>query len=182
MTPDIMEAYIRQGDEMLELREQNLRLEEENESMRRTIDTILRLKCRRGEGAFALNIDLMECVHKNVTKAMAKCVHPDPNRARVADMVADFTVAVLVGPDRQDIPCAVLDTNTIVYKNDHLWVAATLSDFASLVSDILSEYIMEIKASAETLTDTQVIFFNYILQISPFTACMKKALKMYREL
>ena len=172
------EEFLRQGDELAEMSERLELLEEENESMRRTIDTILRIKCRRGEGAFSLNVDLDECVQNNVLWALKKA---DMSGPRVQEAVVHFVVDLLVGPEREDIPIAVLDGNTLVYKDDHLWIASTLTDFAVLVSDMLMDHIMEAKTRAD-LTDTQVIFFNSILQIGSFTAILKKALKLYKDL
>lgn len=175
---DNIAEFIRQGDELAELREKMERLEEENESMRRTIDTIMRIKCRRGEGAFSLNVNLNDCLRKNVIWAMKNANMSGP---RVQEAVMAFVIDLFVGPERTDIPCAVLDGTTLVYKNDHLWIASTLTDFSILLSDMLTEYIMEAKTRTD-LTDTQVIFFNAILQISTFTAILKKALKVYRDI
>lgn len=170
--------FIKQGDELVDLQERLDRLEEENETMRRTIEMILRIKCRRGEGAFSLNVGLTECVQNNVRWALNKA---DMSGPRAQEAVVAFVVDLLVGPERADIPCAVLDANTLVYKNDDLWIASTLTEFAELVSDMLSEYVMEAKSRTD-LTDTQVVFFNSILQIGTFTNILKKALKVYRDL
>ena len=178
-TSTLWAEIIQQREELSTLQERISVLEEETESMRRTIDTVLRLKCKRGEGAFALNIGLETCVQKNVNIALNNALKQLGN-AKTADVVADFIVDLLIGPDREDIPCAVLDTNTFVYKNDHLWVAASLADF----SETLSDNISDIVAFPPTvpLTDDHVLFYNSLIQTQPFLSCVKKAMKIYKDL
>lgn len=157
-------------------------LEEETDSMRRTIDTVLRLKCKRGEGAFALNTDLMTCVQKNTEFAL-KGALKQLGTAKTSDIVADFIVAVLIGPDQEDIPCAVLDTNTFVYKNNNLWIAASLTDFSETLSDNMSDIVALAKKNPTVpLTDDHVLFYNSLIQTQPFLGCVKKAMKIYKDL
>jgi len=179
-TQDLWTEIVQQRTELQELQERIGVLEEETDSMRKTIDTVLRLKCKRGEGAFALNIDLMTCVQKNAECAL-KGALKRLGSMRTPDIVSDFIVATLIGPDRSDIPCAVLDTNTFVYKNEHLWVAATLADFSTILSDGVSE-VVDRAMKSENLTDDHVLFYNSILQQEAFLSCVKKAMKSYKDL
>lgn len=181
-TPALWAEITQQREQLSTLQERIGVLEEETESMRKTIDTVLRLKCKRGEGAFALNIDLETCVHKNTHFALNNALK-QLGAAKTADVVADFVLSVLIGPDQEDIPCAVLDTNTFVYKNDHLWVAATLTDFSETLSDNVSHVVALVKNNTTIpLTDDHVLFYNNIIQKQPFLGCVKKAMKIYKDL
>lgn len=179
-TPTMWNEIIQQRAELQALQERIAVLEEETDSMRKTIDTVLRLKCKRGEGAFALNTDLMTCVQKNTEEALQNALK-QLGTSRTVDIVADFVVAVLIGPDREDIPCAVLDTNTFVYKNEHLWVAAGLTDFSGILADNMSDIVAR-SMRASNLTDEHVLFYNSLIQPGAFVNCVKKAMKIYKDL
>lgn len=170
---------VQQRTELRALHERIGVLEEETDSMRKTIDTVLRLKCKRGEGAFALNINLVSCVQNNAEFALQLALKR-LGSTRATDLVVDFIVATLIGPNRTDIPCAVLDTNTFVYKNEHLWVAATLADFSGILSDNVTEVVE--RATNSDLTDEHVLFYNSIIQTGTFLNCVKKAMKIYKDL
>lgn len=181
-TPTLWAEIVRQRKMLSELHERIGVLEEETDTMRRTIDTVLRLKCKRGEGAFALNTDLMTCVQKNTDFAL-KTALKQLGTTKTSDVVADFIVAVLIGPDQEDIPCAVLDTNTFVYKNNNLWIAASLADFSETLSDNVSEIVALAKTDPnQSLTDDHVLFYNSLIQKQPFLGCVKKAMKIYKDL
>ena len=179
-TDNLWAEIVRQRIELAALQERISVFEEETDSMRKTIDTVLRLKCKRGEGAFSLNIDLTTCLQNNIDLAMENAVKR-LGSVRASDLVADFLVDTLIGPDRTDIPCAVLDANTFVYKNEHLWVAASLTDFSALLSDNVTE-IVNRSMNSEKLTDDHVAFYNSMLQDSTFLGCVKKAMKIYKDL
>jgi len=113
MESEMMEEFIRQNEELTETKQHVYRLQRENESMKKTIETILRVKCKRGEGAFSLNIDLKQCVSHNLEYVFSDAQY-DLTR-KVTDVVTDLIVSVLVGRDINDIPCTLHDENIIIH-------------------------------------------------------------------
>ena len=180
---EMVEEFLRQNEELTEAKQQIFRLQRENESMKKTIETILRVKCKRGEGAFSLNIDLKQCVSTNLTNIFSDghYIHYDANR-KVTDIVTDLIVSVLVGHTRNDIPCEVLDTNTIVHRGRTNWVASTFVEFSDLMHDMFKQHISQLEPLTETPSDVYISIINTILQDHLFSSCMKRALKLYKDL
>lgn len=179
---ELTEELLRQTDELNDARDSMFRLQEENESMRKTIETILRIKCKRGEGAFALNIDLRMCVKKNITYALTKMQH-EIATGKPVDVVADTLVDLFIGESQGDIPCAVLDANTIVYKTSNsLWYASGVADFAVIVRDSIGVNQL-VEHFNDNWRDGQFTHvYNLFLHEPSFIACLKKALKKYNDL
>lgn len=181
MDSEMMEEFIRQNEELTETKQQVYRLQRENESMKKTIETILRVKCKRGEGAFSLNIDLKQCVSTNLAYVFSHAEY-DLTR-KVTDVVTDLIVSVLVGKDRNDIPCAVLDTNTIVHCGPNTnWIASNFLDFSKLIHGMFKEHVMGLTHEKRLDSDEYISVINTLLQEHLFSQCLKRALKVYKEL
>jgi hypothetical protein len=181
---ELTEELLRQTDELNDARDSMFQLQEENESMRKTIETILRIKCKRGEGAFALNVDLRMCVKKNIVYALSKMQRDIATTGnKPVDVVADAIVDLLIGETQEDIPCAVLDANTIVYKTaTNLWYASGVSDFAIVVRDSIGVNQL-VEHFNDNWRDGQFTHvYNLFLHEPSFIACLKKALKKYNDL
>lgn len=176
-----MEEFIRQNDELTETKQHVYRLQRENESMKKTIETILRVKCKRGEGAFSLNIDLKHCVSNNLEYVFSKARY-DTTR-KVTDVATDLIVSVMVGRDRNDIPCAVLDANTIVHCGPTTnWIASNFIDFAHLMHEMFKEHLLGLTHEHLLDSDAYVSVINTLLQEHLFSQCLKRALKVYKDM
>ena len=181
MESEMMEEFLRQNEELTETKQHVYRLQRENESMKKTIETILRVKCKRGEGAFSLNIDLKQCVSTNLSYVFSNAQY-DLTR-KVTDVVTDLIVSVLVGRDRNDIPCAVLDTNTIVHCGPTTnWIASNFADFAQLMHGMFKEHVLELAHEQRLDSDDYISVINTLLQDHLFSQCLKRALKVYKEM
>lgn len=177
----MMEEFIRLNDELAETKQQVYRLQRENESMKKTIETVLRVKCKRGEGAFALNVNIKRCVSNNLVYVFSNDQY-DLNR-KVVDVVTDLIVSVLVGKESNDIPCAVLDTNTIVYRDSIThWVASNFTDFSNLMHEMFKEHVSGLTHEQQLDSDGYISIINTLLQEHLFSQCLKKALKIYKDL
>lgn len=181
MESEMMEEFIRQNEELTETKQHVYRLQRENESMKKTIETILRVKCKRGEGAFSLNIDLKQCVSHNLEYVFSDAQY-DLTR-KVTDVVTDLIVSVLVGRDRNDIPCAVLDANTIVHCGPTTnWIASNFTDFAHVMHEMFKEHLLGLEHEKRLDSDEYISVINTLLQEHLFSQCLKRALKVYKEL
>ena len=179
---ELTEELWRQTDELNDVRDSMFQLQEENESMRKTIETILRIKCKRGEGAFALNIDLRMCVKKNIAFSLTK-MQTGIAAGKPVDVVAEAIVDLLIGENQEDIPCAVLDANTIVYKTaNNLWYASGVSDFAIVVRDSIGVNQLVEHFNDNWRDGNFTHIYNLFLHEPSFVACLKKALKKYKDM
>lgn len=182
----LLAEYMRINEELTELTERTLRLENEGLVLRKTLDTVLRLKCKRGQGAFCTNIDLVACVRKNAELVLDRMRFDSSRKAQ--DMVAEAILHVLTGPDNGDIPCVVLDANVIVYKSpDELWLVANVAEFAKLLYELLYTHVMDFKGKLfrereHEVSDVCIAVFNAWLQEHSFGVCVKKALRLYKDL
>jgi len=179
---ELTEELLRQTDELNDAQETIFQLQEENESMRKTIETILRLKCKRGEGAFALNIDLRACIKNNTAYALTK-MQREIMSGKPNDVVAEAIVDLLIGETRDDIPCAVLDANTVVYKTaNNLWYASNVSDFATVIRESIgiSQLVEHFNDNWRDGQFTHV--YNLFLHDHSFLGCLKSALRKYKDL
>lgn len=180
----MLQELLGRDDEIAELQNRVYKLSRENDSMKKTIDTILRVKCKRGEGAFSLNVDLKTCVSTNIATVFVH--HSRECFTRKAnDLVADVLLYTLVGMDGKSVPCAIMDTNTIVYKDNEMWIASTFQNFADLLHKLIKDKVMTVYKRSEMNVDTgddaYVNVVNIILQVDKYKACLKRALKMYKD-
>ena len=180
MDAQLLEELLKRDEEIAELNQMVFRLLKENDSMKRTIENILRVRCKRGEGAFAINIDLKDCVMKNVDYAFLNCIH---ERQKPLDIVVNMIVRLLVGESIVDIPCAVLDVNTVIYKDGNIVKASMIQEFAEMLHKTLQEPIQTNISTilSNTTDDTSVNVCNMILNLQSFVPCVKKALKIYKD-
>lgn len=181
---ELLQELLRRDEEVSELQSRLYKLTIENDSMRRTIDTILRVKCKRGEGAFSLNVDLKTCVSANIRPVFQHYSRECFTRKTI-DLVVDIILYTLVGMDGKSVPCAIMDINTIVYKDNGLWIATTHKTFTDLLHKLLVESIKPLYVShnltIDTGDDAYVDMINTLLQMDKFKTCFKKALKMYKD-
>lgn len=179
---ELMEELLRQTGELNEAHETIFKLQEENESMHKTIETILRLKCKRGEGAFALNIDLRTCVRNNVAFALSK-LQRDISSGKAVEVVSEALVDLLIGESRTDIPCAVLDANTVVYKTiNNLWYASNLIELADIIRDAVGVHNLLVYFDEHWRDGKYTHVYNMFLHDNSFLLCLRTALRKYKDL
>lgn len=181
-----LNEIMQRDDEIAALNQTVYQLTRENTSMRKTIDTVLRVKCKRGEGAFALNKELKTCVESNLLIAIQQGFASLGARMKVPDLAVNVLLHTLVGVTGNDIPCAVLHSPqyTIVYKENGLWIVCTLGEF----TDILYRYVQPLvmKYSSEYIethdvTDTHISLFNTLLNEQHFASSVKTMVKLYKD-
>ena len=183
-----LNEIMQRDDEIAALNQKLYQLARENTSMRKTIDTVLRVKCKRGEGAFALNTELKACVERNMHAAVQHGFESVSARMKVPDLAVHVLLHTLVGVEGNDIPCAVLHSPqyTIVYKEDDMWIVCTLNEFTDIfyryVQPIIMSYSGEyIAAHDSSITDTQIGLFNALLSAQQFASSVKTMVKMYKD-
>jgi hypothetical protein len=184
MDDTILHELLERDEEISVLNNRVYQLSHENDSMKKTIDIILRVNCKRGEGAFSLNTDLKTCVSNNITQAFTRFIRECYIR-KASDLVVDILLYTLVGIDGKCVPCAIMDTNTIVYKDNDLWIATNLQKFTDILHNLLRDRVIAIYQDSididiDTGDDTFVNVMNTLLQMDKFKVCLKRMLKLYK--
>lgn len=169
---------------IVSLQETNARLMIQNHSMRKTIETVLRVKCKRGEGAFSLNVDLKQCIDQNATRAIDHCCKK-MSVNKVHDIVAHVLLYTLVGINGTSVPCAVLHNTPpiIVFKDNDMWVALTTSDFTDLYYKHMQPHVIRYSKEHvnDDTSDTQLNVFNTLLNKQQFAPLIKQMIRMYKD-
>ena len=175
---------MKRDEDIVSLQEDNARLTMQNHSMRRTIETVLRVKCKRGEGAFSLNTDLKPCIDKNAKEAIDHCCRK-MSVNRVQDIVAQVLLLTLVGTNGTSVPCAVLHNAPpiVVFKDNGVWVALTASEFTDLYYKHIQPHVIRYSKEHvdDDTTETQMSVYNTLLNKQQFAPLVKQMLRMYKD-
>ena len=179
----MFEELMKRDEDIARLEEENSRLLLENHSMQQTIDTILRVKCKRGEGAFSLNIELKPCIEQNASNALDQGFRKMTNKS--IDVVSQVLLSTLVGVDGTQVPCAVLHNNPtmIVYKDNNIWVANGVNEFSHMYYKHMQPHIMRYSKEHvnDDTTDNQKEVMNMLLNRQQFSASVKQMLRTYKD-
>lgn len=180
---EMFEELMKRDDDLAMLQEQNSKLMLENRSMRKTIDTILRVKCKRGEGAFSLNIELKPCIEQNAHDALDHCIRKITTKS--SDVATQVLLSTLVGVRGTFVPCAVLHNHPplVVYKDNDLWVVKNVNEFSELFYKHMQCHVMRFSKERvnDDTTDTEMSVINTLLNPTLFSSCVKSMLKMYKD-
>ena len=181
---EMFEELMKRDEDIVSLREENAQLTMQNHSMRKTIETVLRVKCKRGEGAFSLNIDLKPCIDKNATHAIDHC-YRKMSVNRVQDIVTHVLLYTLVGTNGTSVPCAVLHNTPpiVVFKDNGMWVALNISEFTDLYFKHMQPHVLRYSKEHvnDDTTDTQLNVYNTLLNKQLFTPLVKQMIRMYKD-
>jgi hypothetical protein len=180
---EMFEELMKRDEEIARLEEEKSKLTLENMSMQKTIDTILRVKCKRGEGAFSLNVELKPCIEKNAYEALDQGMKNMTTKP--TDIVNQVLLSTLVGLKGTDIPCAVLHNNPpiVVYKDHNIWVVKGVNEFSSLYYKHMQPHVMRYSKEHvnDDTSDNQMTVLNTLLNYHQFTSCLKQVLRMYKD-
>lgn len=180
---EMFEELMKRDDDLAMLQEQNSKLMLENRSMRKTIDTILRVKCKRGEGAFSLNIELKPCIERNVHDALDHCIRKMTTKS--SDVATHVLLSTLVGVNGTFVPCAVLHNHPplVVYKDNDLWVVKNVNEFSELFYKHMQCHVIRFSKERvnDDTTDAEMSVINTLLNPTLFSSCVKNMLKMYKD-
>jgi hypothetical protein len=181
---EMFEELMKRDEDLVSLREENARLRIQNHSMRKTIETVLRVKCKRGEGAFSLNTELKACIDRNAAHAINHCCK-NMSLNRVSDIVNKILLHTLVGVNGTSVPCAVLNNTPpiVVFKDNDLWVALTISEFSELYYKHMQSHVIRYSRDNvnDDTTDTQMTVLNNLLNNVQFMPFVKQMLRMYKD-
>lgn len=177
-------------EEIIKLNNQIIKLNNENEMMVNTINTIIRKKCKRGESNINLNITLTECLDKNISNLnLTKLIHLcNQHHHKIENVVVLLLIDVLTNVDRTDVPCVMVDPNTIVYLSPKCHHAVNLNDFSGILFGYLQSTVGAMikqfnETDADDGTDSKCVdVLNMFITEENFKACVKKTLKVYQQL
>lgn len=167
--------------------QQNRELTSQNESLKKTIETLVRVKCKRGESNVHLNTDLFECLGAN-KKALTLVKIEELGHAckKEGDIVIHLILNLLIGEDKQQTPCVMLDPYTVLYRRGDTYNASSVPEFAMIVhehiQDQLSMLVSEFtNTDGDTMNNVTLIVgvMNLMMQESSFVECFRKAIKKY---
>lgn len=179
----MLEELMKRDEDIARLEEENSRLLLENRSMQQTIDTILRVKCKRGEGAFSLNIELKPCIEQNAHAALDHGLRKMTNKP--TDVVNQVLLSTLVGVNGTQVPCAVLHNNPpmVVYKDNNIWVVKGVNEFSRMYYKHMQPHIMRYSKEHvnDDTTDHQMEVLNMLLNPQQFSVSVKQMLRTYKD-
>ena len=187
--PDVYVQLFEKDDEILNLKEQLVIYKTQNEYMKKTIDTIIRKKCKRGESSISLNTKLVECVKKNLnlltlTWIQNQCV----KQIKSEEIISSILVLLLSGEDQNDVPIAILEHKIVVFMGDITYVALNLDEFGTLLLSLIKHHMANMTSTFINATEIEsydipiVDVLNGFNEQTIFSICLKKALKRYQSL
>ena len=166
--------------------QQNRDMSSQNECLKKTIETLVRVKCKRGESNVHLNTELFECLVANKkTLTLVKIEELSNTHKKENDIVIHLILDLLVGEDRQQTPCVLLDPYTVLYKRGDTYNASNVLEFAMIVHELIQDQLSILvseftNADNTTINVTFIIgVMNLMMQESSFVECFRKALKKY---
>lgn len=176
---EVLELLANRDEEISTLRDTIMKLTCDNAQMNNTIHNLISLRCKRGQISVKLNINIIECITKNVKLAIDHVLLKEYEK--VSDMFVDMVVLTLTGQTNSDIPCSVLDTNHIIYRKNDLFVVASNREFTNLLQHEFRKSLMIIRDQIEA----NEMFLNCVpilLDISKFSNVVKKSLRVYTSM
>jgi hypothetical protein len=179
MNMEILELLSDRDEEISTLRHAMMKLTCDNAQMNNTINKLISLRCKRGQISVTLNINLIECIQKNIKVSVEYVLLKEYDK--VVDMFVDLVLHALTGHANTDIPCSVLDTNNIIYKKNDLYVVASNREFTNILQHEIRKFVMTIRDQIE-MNEMFVNCVPVLLDISKFSVVVKKALRIYTNL
>ena len=177
------ELFIR-DNKITALTQQNYELTQQRLTLTNTVETLVRVKCKRGESNICLNTDLVTCLSTNKTNlTIDRIVEMGNTHKREPDLVASLILSVLIGDDKQSVPCVLLDSHTVLYRRFDTYSASNVDEFALIVYEAIQDQVSVMISLFQTQEIQNVPMvvnvLNILMQESSFTECFRKALKKY---
>jgi hypothetical protein len=181
---NIYEELFSNDQQISKLMQENFDLNNQNVLLKKTIHTLVHVKCKRGESNVHLNTDLHMCIKNNKAGITIRrinellVVHKKPK-----EIVIQLLLNLLIGDSKQSIPCVLLDNQTVLYKRVDVYNAVSIEDFSLLIQDLVQDQLSTLMSTFEN-EDIQnvpivVEVINMLIQDWSFTECFRKTLKKY---
>lgn len=187
--PDVYVQLFEKDHEILNLQQQLAVHKTQNEYMKKTIDTIIRKKCKRGESSISLNMKLVDCVKRNVELLTLSWIHEQcVKQIKYEEIISNILVLLLSGKDRNDVPIVILEHKVVVFMGDITYVALNLDEFGTLLLSLIKQHMAKMTSAFINTTKVEsydiptVDVLNGFNEQTTFNLCMKKALKRYQSL
>jgi hypothetical protein len=169
------------------LQQSNYELLQQNEHMKNTIETLVKVKCKRGECNIHLNIDLISCIIE--TRTILNIIELDRTFQTIKkekDLVSFFILSLLVGDSKKHVPCVMLDAQTVLFMRNGIYNASTIEGFSKIVHDSIQDQVHSMTKDFETHdvehVNELVNALNIFMNFDAFVECMRKSLKQYQNL
>jgi hypothetical protein len=187
--PDVYVQLFEKDAEILNLQQQLAVYKTQNDYMKKTIDTIIRKKCKRGESTISLNIKVVDCVKHNLELLTLSWIHEQcVKQIKSEEIILSMLVLLLSGKDQNDVPIAILEHKVVVFMGDITYVALNLDEFGTLLLSLIKQHMANMTFTFINRTEIEsydipiVDVLNGFNEQTTFNICMKKALKRYQSL
>lgn len=168
---------IRMKEELCKLKTENFRMQQQKATMQNTIETLLSLKCKRGEGSFVLTDELLICIKTNFDECVRRVMTFTTMKS--SDMFVWFLLHLLTGIHKNKVPCALLDNcNNVVYKEDNQYIAVNVNTFSNIVQKTIQKLFIE---NSICVSDSFADCMLLLADNEQFTQCMKKTMRVYKD-
>ena len=182
MDEEFFQEFFNKDKEIGLLKEQLYQVQNSNDIMRKTINNLINMKCKRGESSYLLNIALDTSLREH-TQTLDIFVYIKDNES-IIETISSYVLDLLIGMDKTKIPCCVLDNNYILYKSDQIdsYIVCTFDEFSEKVYEcVSSSLIHRIQDEIDDDTNDKIItIINNILNKKHFFKSMKIIMKKYK--
>lgn len=176
-----MEEFIQElfnkDEEIGRLQTTIFKLENANKVMKATINNLINMKCKRGESAYALNAELDTSLQNNL---MDVHLMQFSESGDLTNSVSDYLLTLLIGKDKNQVPCCILENNNILYEENGTYVVCTCDEFNSKMYECVSNYLCS-KFRNELVDDNAINMVNTLLNKATFLKVMKRTLLKYKS-
>jgi hypothetical protein len=181
---DVYEELFERDQQISKLLQQNCDIVTQNQILQNTINTLVCVKCKRGESNVHLNIELHDCLKlnkRNITIDRIDEMYAFVKKPR--EIVVQMALNLLIGDDKNTVPCVLLNSQTVLYKRFGVYNASNIDSFSMLVHDSIQDQLTSLTAVVmnDDITNVSVVIevLNTFIQQRSFIECFRKALKKY---
>ena len=183
MEEELFQEFFNKDKEIGVLKTQLFQLQNSNDIMRKTINNLINMKCKRGESSYLLNTALDASLRQH-TQNIDIFEYIKDNES-IIETISHYILDLLIGLDKTKTPCCVLDNNYILYKSEQIdsYIVCTLDEFSEKVYECVSNYITNrIQNEIDDNTNDKIIdIINNILNKKQFYKSMKIIMKKYKS-
>lgn len=182
MEEEIFQELFNKDEEISALKEQLFQVQNSNDMMRKTINNLINMKCKRGESSYLLNIALDTSLREH-THTLDIFEYIRDNES-IIETISSYVLDLLIGTDKTKIPCCVLDNNYILYKSEQIdsYIVCTFDEFSEKVYECVSNSLINrIQNEIDDDTNDKIItIINNVLNKRQFCKSMKIIMKKYK--
>ena len=177
------ELFIR-DNKISKLEQHSYELIQQVEALKNTVETLMRVKCKRGESNVSLNTDLITCLFSNKANMNIERIEElSITHKKEQEIAVSMLLNLLIGDDKHQVPCVLLDPHTVLYRRFNTYNASSIEEFAAVVYEAIQDQMCSMISLFESQdihnVSIVVSVLNLLMHETSFTECFRKALKKY---